>query len=139
MYVALWQLDHTRLTTVPARTLCATRRNELRLRRAFQRDDRQMLTPFLEVDAKGALVAWLASDKRPWLGARRATWPLPSRLDAWAPIGWPTMEIHLVGCPAAQRRVRPFAVVPLLVTNKLPQKLVTTQRNLDVTDTLCLQ
>ena len=58
------------------------------------------MSTFLEVDAKGALVAWLASDKRPWLGARRTTWPLPARLDAWALIGWATMEIHLVGRPA---------------------------------------
>jgi hypothetical protein len=84
-------------------------------------------------------IARLSGDTRPRLGARRTTWPLPSRLDASAPMDWPTIVVHFLRRPSPSRRVRPFAVVPLLVTNKLPQKLVTAQRNLEVTDTRGLQ
>jgi hypothetical protein len=41
--------------------------------------------------------------------------------------------------PSTECRVRTVLVVPILVTNELPQKLVVTQRDEDVTATLCLQ
>ena len=54
--------------------------------RSLQRDDRQMPSPTMKVDAHAESIARLTSHQRPRLGTRRPKWPTFSRLNAWSTV-----------------------------------------------------
>jgi len=103
-----------------------------RLRRAFQRDGRQVLCPALEVDLECESIAGLAGDKRTWAGTGRVSWPAFAWLDAWSSVGRSQSEVDFVGGRARERRARAIRVVPGEVERECPTKVFSALRNQDV-------
>ncbi len=90
---------------------------ELLLRSTLQRDNRQVLSTFVEVDLQSELVARLSGDQRLRLGTRGTTWPMFARLDARLLVGWSVLEVDFVRRLAGQCHVRSMFVEPITKQN----------------------
>lgn len=64
------------------------------LRRAFQRDDRQMTSSFVEVDFDGEPIAGLSGNECLRLGTGRTASPASARLNPWLAIVYVSFEVH---------------------------------------------
>jgi hypothetical protein len=108
------------------------------LRRASQRDDRQMSRFTVEVDFQGESIAWLSRDERARPGAGRAARPAFAWLDTWSSIGGWQSEVGFVGRPALKRSVRAPRVVPSKEVIELPAKCRSALRKQDSASALVL-
>jgi len=83
------------------------RSRNARLRRAPQRNDRQMLPAHEELDVQFQPCAGLVARERPRSGAWRAAGPASTRFISRSTCGGKTSVVDLFGRPPAERRCKP--------------------------------
>jgi hypothetical protein len=96
--------------SLSARTLTAENQRSTcapgNLRRAFQRDDRQMPLATQVLDLQCESTSGLSRDQRMRPGAARTTRPAYARLDARSSVGGPQSEVDFARRSTGERRVR---------------------------------
>ena len=81
--------------------------------RTADRDDWEVFSSDLEVDAEFQDVGWFRFDRRLRGGTSRGVRPAGARLDAGLFVVRRTIEIHFVGRPTVERHVRTMLVEPV--------------------------
>ena len=95
-----------------------------RLRRAAQRDDRQVLPPGEELNMQFQSCARLATHQRPRSGTRRTARPFRPRFIARSAHCWKAPMVDFLRRAASERRVRPRLVVPAAKERKLAPEVL---------------
>ncbi len=82
------------------------------LRRASQRNDREMSPAVMKVDFECEAIAGSSCNEGARFGAGRPARPAFAWLDAGLSIGWSEPEVDFVGRLAIERGVRSMLVIP---------------------------